>query len=28
VNALNPSSVEERVLRTEQVNFPLPSEVR
>jgi 4-hydroxy-3-methylbut-2-enyl diphosphate reductase len=28
VDALNPSSVEERVLRTEQVNFPLPSEVR
>ncbi|HEY1445259.1 MAG TPA: 4-hydroxy-3-methylbut-2-enyl diphosphate reductase [Acidimicrobiales bacterium] len=28
VEALNPSSVEERVLRTEQVNFPLPSEVR
>lgn len=28
VNALNPSSVEERVLRTEQVNFPLPTEVR
>jgi 4-hydroxy-3-methylbut-2-enyl diphosphate reductase len=28
VAALNPSSVEERVLRTEQVNFPLPVEVR
>ena len=28
VNALNPSSVEERVLRTEQVHFPLPTEVR
>jgi 4-hydroxy-3-methylbut-2-enyl diphosphate reductase len=28
VDALDPSSVEERVLRTEQVNFPLPSEVR
>jgi 4-hydroxy-3-methylbut-2-enyl diphosphate reductase len=28
VAALDPSSVEERVLRTEQVNFPLPSEVR
>jgi 4-hydroxy-3-methylbut-2-enyl diphosphate reductase len=28
VAALDPSSVEERVLRTEQVNFPLPKEVR
>lgn len=28
VDALNPSSVEERVLRTEQVHFPLPTEVR
>jgi 4-hydroxy-3-methylbut-2-enyl diphosphate reductase len=28
VDALRPSSVEERVLRTEKVNFPLPSEVR
>jgi 4-hydroxy-3-methylbut-2-enyl diphosphate reductase IspH len=28
VDALNASSVEERVLRTEQVNFPLPTEVR
>ncbi|HEY6471956.1 MAG TPA: 4-hydroxy-3-methylbut-2-enyl diphosphate reductase [Acidimicrobiales bacterium] len=28
VAALNPSSVEERVLRHEQVHFPLPSEVR
>ena len=28
VAALNPSSVEDRVLRTEQVHFPLPTEVR
>jgi 4-hydroxy-3-methylbut-2-enyl diphosphate reductase IspH len=28
VAALNPSSVEERVLRHEQVHFSLPSEVR
>jgi 4-hydroxy-3-methylbut-2-enyl diphosphate reductase len=28
VTALNPTSVEERVLRTEHVNFPLPVEVR
>jgi len=28
VAALNASSVEERVLRTEQVHFPLPQEVR